>query len=397
MEQVRTVVVGAGQAGLSASRLLSDRGIEHVVLERGEVANTWRTARWDGFTLNTPNWTLRLPGHEYGGPEPEAFSPLAGVIAYLDDYARTAPVRTSAEVTRLRPYDGGWRVTAGGDEWRCESVVVATGPFQRPFVPAAAADAPVEQLVADRYRNPEQLPPGAVLVVGSGQTGCQIADELRLAGREVYLAVGACPWFPRRFAGRDLMHWALGVGLMDDTVDTLPAPGARFACNPAVSGDDGGHDLHPRWLAARGVGLVGRFVGFDGGRALFAPGLEATLARGDEFFRNLIARFEAHARAEGIDVPDAETPAPAAPAEDVESLDLRERGIGSIVWATGYRPDFGWIEGARFDEQGFPLHSRGVAEARGLYFVGLHWLHKRKSALLVGVGDDAAHVVDALA
>jgi putative flavoprotein involved in K+ transport len=396
---VDTIVIGAGQAGLSASNLLTERGIDHVVLERGQVANTWRNARWDGFYLNTPNWTFQLPGHEYDGPEPDAFFSRDEVVEHLEAYARGGPVRTGVEVTRLRRDGGVWSVETEGGELRADAVVVATGAFQRPHVLAAAEHIPdgVFGLVADGYRNPDQLPQGAVLIVGSGQTGCQIADELRRAGRRVYLAVGSCPRFPRRWRGRDLMFWMLALGILDDTPDSLPSPAARLACTPAVAGDDGGHDCHPRWLAERGVELVGRFTGFDGGRALFAPGLEATLAAGDDFHRKLLELFEEHARENGLDDEDAEPEVEYPPARDVEELDLQAHGITSIVWATGYRPDFRWIEGLALDAQGFPIQSRGVAELEGLYFVGLHWLSKRKSALLIGVGEDARHVVEQIA
>ena len=398
-ERVDVVVVGAGQAGLSASALLTERGIEHVVLERGQVANTWRTARWDGFYLNTPNWSLALPGHEYDGPDPDAFSSRDEVVEYLEAYGRAAPVRTGIEVTRLRRDGGVWCLETSDGEVRADAVVVATGAFQQPHLPAGAEGAPGEVLglVADEYRNPEQLPEGAVLVVGSGQAGCQIADELRRAGRRVNLSVGSCPRFPRRWGGRDLLFWVLALGIMDDTPDSLPSPAARLACNPSVAGDHGGHDCHPRWLADRGVELVGRFTGFDGGRALFASGLEATLAAGDEFHRKLIEGFEAYAVANGLDVDEAEPEPAHPPARDVEALDLRVEGIASIVWATGYRSDFGWIDGLAVDEQGYPAQTRGASELEGLYLVGLHWLTKRKSALLIGVGEDAQHVVGQIA
>lgn len=393
-------MIGAGQAGLSASYHLTQRGREHVVLERGKVAETWRSQRWDGFYLNTPNWTLQLPGHEYVGPEPDAFNPLAGTIEYLENYARKvpAPVRTGMNVTTVRPRDaGGWVVTANGEELEAANVVVATGAFQRPHIPDVGAG-DVFQLHAVDYRRPEQLPPGAVLVVGSGQTGCQIAEELLNAGRRVYLAVGNCPWFPRRYRGRDLMHWALAVGLMDQTVDTLPSPAARLACNPALSGNDGGHDCHPRTLAARGATLVGRVERIDGTGVSFAPGLDANLAKGDEFVANFRAKVDEYVVASGLDVPEEEEePLEPAPVSDgTLGLDLRERDVSTILWTTGYRPDFSWIAVPLDDGFGWPAQQRGVTAYHGLYFVGLNWMHKRKSALFVGVGEDAEHVVSHL-
>jgi putative flavoprotein involved in K+ transport len=393
---VQTVVIGAGQAGLATSYHLAQRGVEHVVLERGAVAETWRSQRWDGFYLNTPNWTLQLPGHEYNGPEPDAFSPLAGAIGYLEDYARKipAPVHTGVNVTAVRPRErGGWLVTADGDDLEAANVVVATGAFQRPHVPDVdATDA--FQLHAVDYRRPEQLPSGAVLVVGSGQTGCQIAEELLNAGRAVYLAVGKCPWFPRRYRGSDLMHWALASGLLDQTVDTLPSPAARLACNPALSGNDGGHDCHPRTLAAGGATLVGRLERIDGPRVTFARDLDENLAKGGEFLANFRKRVDDYVTASGVDAPEAEPDPEPAPVETTAQLDLR--GVGAIVWTTGYRPDFGWIHVPLDDGYGWPAQQRGVTAYPGLYFVGLNWMHKRKSALFVGVGEDAAHVVSHL-
>lgn len=255
-ERVDTVVIGAGQAGLATSYHLTRLGREHVVLERGEIANTWRTERWDGFYLNTPRWTQALPGHEYGGPESDTFSSLEETIAYLDEYATAiaAPVRTGAEVRRLRVAGGSLHMELGGDALEAANVVVATGAYQCPTPTPLTKSVPgdVFQLHTSDYRRPGQLPDGGVLVVGSGQSGCQIADELLHAGRDVYLAVGRCPWIPRRYRGREIVHWLVETGITDQTVDTLPTPAARLTCNPPVSGNDGGHDL-PSPLA-RGSG-----------------------------------------------------------------------------------------------------------------------------------------------
>jgi putative flavoprotein involved in K+ transport len=396
-ERVETIVIGAGQAGLSVSYSLSQRGREHVVLEQGRVGETWRSRRWDGFYLNTPNWGQQLPGQHYGGAEPDAFAPLSEVIAYLDEYGRAvaAPVRTETRVTALRPVDGGWRVELEGDALQAANVVVATGAFQRPHVPTGVGTPPSDVLAlhTSDYRRPGQLPPGAVLVVGSGQSGCQIADELLQAGRDVYMSVGRCPWAPRRYRGRDLLYWLLATGIADDTVDKLPSIGARLGCNPPVSGNDGGHDCHPRWLARRGAVLAGRLERIDGTRATFAPDLDETLAKGDEFVATFRSRVDAHLREAGLEAPEEAGDDDSASFRSVEELDLAAAGVGTILWATGYRPDFGWIDAAIFDADGWPHQERGVAGLPGLYFVGLHWLHKRKSALFVGVGEDAEHVV----
>ncbi|MGH3066196.1 MAG: flavin-containing monooxygenase [Gaiellaceae bacterium] len=401
MERVDTIVVGGGQAGLASSYFLTQNGREHLVLERGLVGETWRSRRWDGFFLNTPNSAQRLPGYEYSGDEPDAFLPLAGVIEHIEGYARSfgAPIRERTNVMSLRPVRGRYEIETGEGTIEADNVVITTGAFQlpRPRVPGVEA-APVElQLTTSEYRRPEQLPDGAVLVVGGGQSGCQIADELLRAGRDVYLAVGRCPWFPRRYRGRDFVDWALDLGLLDQTVDSLPSPAARLGCNPPISGNNGGHDCHPRWLAGRGAHVVGRLEGVDGTRALLGPGVEETLAAGDQFAAERMRDIDRYVDERGLDAPAAEPrdsgPSPVA---DTPELDLRESGIQSILWATGFRPDYSWIGLGVSDEHGWPIQRRGVSPHEGLYFVGVNWLYKRKSALFCGVGEDAEHVVSHL-
>lgn len=401
MERTDTIVIGAGQAGLAASYFLTQHGREHVVLERGAVGETWRSQRWDGFFLNTPNWFLQLPGGEYDGDEPDAFAPLAEVIGYLEGYARSfaAPVRENVEVTALRPAAGGYVVETAAETLSATNVVVASGAFQqpRPRVPGVDS-APVElQLTTSEYRRPEQLPEGAVLVVGGGQSGSQISDELLGAGRSVYLSAGSCAWFPRRHRGHDWVHWVVEAGILDDTVDSLPSPAARLACNPPISGNDGGHDCHPRWLAARGAVVVGRLEGVRDGAAHFAPGIEETLAAGDQFAYSVIARIDEYIAEHGLDAeaPEERESLP-SPIADVTRIELRDAGITTILWANGYRPDYSWIELEVADEFGWPVQERGVSQHPGLYFVGVNWLHKRKSALFGGVGEDAEHVVSQL-
>jgi putative flavoprotein involved in K+ transport len=399
-ERVDTIVIGAGHAGLSTSYHLARRGRDHIVLERGRVADTWRTCRWDGFYLNTPNWAQMLPGHAFEGSDPDGFAPLAQVIAYLEEYATMigADLREGVEATALRRVgDDGYAVETEGGELRAANVVVATGAYQRPTPIPFAQHAPADvfQLDTNAYRRPDQLPPGSVLVVGGGQSGCQIADELLEAGRRVYLSVGRCPWFPRRYRGRDIVRWAIDVGLMDQTVDTMPLPEARLACNPPVSGNDGGHDCNPRWLAHRGAVLVGRVEGFDDTQVRLGEGLEENLAKGDAFTQELIAKLEAHIATHGLDLPEPEPPVEGAVAVAHE-LDLRAAGITTILWAGGYRPDYGWIDLPVTVGLGWPVQTRGVTVFEGLYFVGVHWLHKRKSSLFLGVGEDAEHVVEHL-
>lgn len=365
------------------------------MLERGRVGQEWRQARWDSFVLNTPNWAQQLPGFAYDGPEPDAFAPLAEVIGYLEDYAASfaAPVREGVSVTALRSASGGgYELDTDSGPVRARSVIVATGAYQRPTRSPLHDAAPpgVFQQHTAEYRNPAALPDGAVLVVGSGQSGCQVAEDLLAAGRTVYLSVGACPWVPRSHRGRDLVHWMAETGMLDQTVETLTAPNALVTCNPAVSGTEGGHDCNPVTLAARGAVPVGRLEGFRGAKALFAADLAANVAKGFEFEAALRQRFDEHAGA----TPEPTSPEPPALPE-LRELDLG--GVGAIVWATGFRPDYGWIELPVLDAAGRPRHRRGLTDFPGLAFVGMHWLHKRKSSLFIGVGEDAEHVVSQLA
>ncbi len=396
-ERFDTVVIGAGQAGVAASYHLSRRGQDHVVLERGRVGETWRSQRWDGFYLNTPNWTLQLPGHHYDGPDPDGFAPLDEVIRYLEECATHSktPVREGVNVTRLSPVEQGYLLKTEDGAIETKAVIVATGAYQVPGPRFPVPDG-ILTLHSSEYRRPDQLPSGAVLVVGGGQSGCQIAEELLNAGRPVYLSVGRCGWLPRRYRGRDILAWALDIGFMDQTVDTLPTPAARLAGNPSITGTEGGHDLHPRVLASMGVVVVGRFLGVDGGILSFAGDVEETLRADDEIPAKLCDRIDEFIATHALDAPpDLERRHPVE-IPSVERLDEASTGITSVLWATGFRPDLSWIDLPLTDEQGWPIHRRGVTEFPGLYFIGLHWLHKRKSSLLMGVGEDAEYVVEHL-
>jgi putative flavoprotein involved in K+ transport len=401
METVDTVVIGAGQAGLAASYHLTRAGRDHLVLERGRVGERWRSERWDGFVLNTPNWAQRLPGFHYAGDEPDAFAPLAEVIAYLEAYARSfdAPVREQADVSRVRTGDGGLVIETNNGPLAARNVVVAAGSYQRPTANPLSESFPddVFQVHTSAYRRPEQLPDGAVLVVGSGQSGCQIADELLDAGRRVFLSVGRCPWFPRIDRGRELMQWLVDTGRTDETIDSLPSPAARLACNPPVSGNDGGHDCNPRWLARRGAVLLGRVEGVSGHGVRIGAGLAESLAGGDEFLASFRRRVDEYVEDRGLDVPEREPDESPAPVPRIDELDLRREGVTTVLWANGFRPDHSWVDGVEVDAQGWPVHERGVSPVPGLFFVGLHWLYRRKSSLFLGVGEDAEHLVSEIA
>ena len=397
----QTVVVGGGQAGLSASHELTVAGVPHVVLERGRVGQTWR-GRWDSFCLVTPNWNVQLPGHPYDRDDRDAFMPRDEIVAYMERYAAgfEAPVREGVDVTSLRGSpDGRLLLDTSEGQIEASNVILSTGAYQRPHRPPAADSLPPDllQIDVEGYRNPEELPAGAVLVIGSGQSGCQIAEELHLAGRDVFLACGRAGWAPRVINGHDLTWWLHVSGSLDDRVEDLPEPEARLWGNIQASGHDGGHDLHYRTLHAMGVTLLGHFLGADGPDALFAPDLQATIAWGDERHTKIVGDFRDHAAAAGVPWEDLDPPEP-VDADPIERLPLSE--LGAVVFTTGFRPDYeSWVDFPEaFDDQGFPLHRDGASTAvPGLYFVGVHFLRKRKSALLIGVGEDAALVAGQIA
>ncbi len=395
------VVIGAGQAGLAVSHELTQADVPHVVLERGKVGQTWR-GRWDSFCLVTPNWFVQLPGHPYDGDDPDGFMPRDDVVRYLERYAAgfEAPVREGVEATALLPGpDGGFLLESSAGELAAQAVVLSNGAYQRPHRPPGAATLPegLLQIDLEDYTNPADLPAGPVLVVGSGQSGCQIAEELHQAGREVFLACGRAPWFPRTLGDRDLSWWALETGFLDAAFSSLPSPTARLAANVQATGAGGGHDLHYRTLRNQGVTLLGHFLGADGRRARFAPDLGESVAWGDERNAQLMDLVRKLVAERGLPSPEIPKPEPFS-GEAPEELDLH--GFGAVVFAGGFRPDYeSWVRlpGA-FDEFGFPIHEEGASTvAPGLYFVGVHFLRKRKSALLNGVGEDASIVARQIA
>jgi putative flavoprotein involved in K+ transport len=398
-EMVRAAVVGGGQAGLSVSHELGVRGVEHVVLERGRVAQTWRD-RWESFCLVTPNWSVRLPGGEYDGADPDGFMPRDEIVRHMEAYAASfqAPVREGVDVTSLTSGPDGFTLTTSTGVLGAESVVLATGAYQRPHRPAAADTLPagILQIDAESYRTESALPPGDVLVVGSGQTGCQLAEELCEAGRDVVLACGRAPWSPRLIGGRDVIWWAVETGMFDDTLADLPSPEARLFGNIQATGHGGGHDLHYRVLQQTGVRLVGRFLGAEDGRAHFANDLADSVAFGDARYNDLRARITRLCTARGIAMPEMPDP-PLFDATAPQAVDLA--GFGAVVFTSGFRPDYAsWVHLAAFDAHGFPIQNDGASSVvPGLYFCGVHYLRKRKSSLLVGVGEDATIIAAKIA
>lgn len=399
-ETVETLIIGGGQAGLAISEQLSLRGRPHLVIERARIAERWRSERWDGLRSLGPNWATRVGNFAYAGHDPDGYASRDELVAFLLTYATSiaAPVRCGVAVTTLRRRDAsrGFRAETATGPIDAENVVVATGPFQRAAVPERLADSiSVFSLHASAYRNPGQLPPGAVLVVGAGASGVQIADELLRSGRRVHLSIGRHTRLPRRYRGRDQVWWRMEMGLWDEPVaGRKPPPGSL-----AVTGAYGGYTIDYREFAARGALLLGRAIETSRGVMHFAADLEENLARGDASLLAFLDAADAHAIRAGLTLPEepeARTTHadPTCVVRPITQLDLQAEGIATVIWATGYRLDFGWIDLPVFDEQGEPMHREGLTEVPGLYFLGLSWQSRRNSAFFNGVGGDAVTLAE---
>jgi putative flavoprotein involved in K+ transport len=399
-ERIETIIVGGGQAGLATSYWLKQHGREHLVLEKASRPTpAWRE-RWDSFTLVTPNWMFRLPGAEYRGADPDGFMPRNEVVATFERYVacNALPISYGVEVMSVEPIAGrpGYAVRTQAALLEAQNVVIATGLFQRAKIPAFAAGLPadVQQLSSEHYHNPAVLPPGAVLVVGSGQSGCQIAEELRKSGRRVFLSIGTCGRAPRRYRGKDIFAWLELIHFLDRPPGALPSPKARFAPNPHVSGAGGGHDLNLQQFARDGITLLGHLRSATDERLGLALDLHESLAKVDQFEAHLLGLIDDAIVRNGIDAPVEERPVlrNGYDQAQIAEVDIEAAGISAVIWAIGYRFDFGLVKLPVTDGDGFPVQQRGVTAYPGLYFVGMPWLHTQKSGLLVGVGDDAAHV-----
>lgn len=400
-----TVIIGGGQAGLATSYYLKQRGHEHIVLEQAaQPGNAWRNGRWDSFTLVTPNWSVRMPGAEYQGDEPQAFMSRDEVVAYLEEYVDRfeLPVKFQTRVHEVKAHSNGngngYFVATGEDDIEVSNIVVATGMYQRPKLPAFSSTfaTHINQIHSSLYRNPEALTPGAVLVVGTGQSGAQIAEELYKSGRKVYLCVGSAGRGPRRYRGKDIYDWL--TMLPERTVDELPSPRSRYAGSVHVSGANGGHSLNLHRFARDGVILLGRLQAVNGNIISLKPDLKENLAKVDEFERELTKTIDNFIQKAGVKASQEDLPQlrDGYEVEVIIELDLNAEGITTIIWATGYTFDFNMVKLPIFDDDGYPIQRRGVTGYPGMYFIGLPWLYKQSSGLLAGVAEDAEFITSVI-
>lgn len=402
---VDAVVIGAGHSGLAISRCLTKRSIEHVILERGEVANSWRHERWDSLQLLTPNWQSRLPGYSYQGSDPDGFMTMPEVVEFIDAYAKiiAAPIRTSTTVTSVRPDDQKYRVITDRGEWRCRAVVIASGGFNIPLVPAInqAVPSSIAEYTPQQYRNSSQLEDGGVLVVGASATGLQLANEIHNSGRPVTLAIGEHIRMPRIYRGLDIQWWLDAAGILDERFDEVDdIVRARRIPSPQLVGTPERSTLDLNVLTNIGVKLVGRLVGINNGKAQFSGSLLNHCKMADLKLHRLLDTIDEWADESGKS-DDVDPPERFAPTRVDDSprlgLDLESGQVRSIVWATGFRPDYSWLHVPVLDHKGQIRHSGGVADAPGMYVLGLTFLRRRKSSFIHGAEDDARDLTDHLA
>ncbi|MBR0656788.1 MSMEG_0569 family flavin-dependent oxidoreductase [Plastoroseomonas arctica] len=397
---IPVAIIGGGQAGLSVSATLAGRGIEHLVLEKHRIAHAWRSQRWDSFCLVTPNWQCKLPGFAYQGDQPYGFMPRDEIVAYVEAFARhiDAPVREGCGVDRLARDGDRFVLETSGGTLTADAVVLAVGGYHRPSIPRIAERLPekVVQLHSSTYRNPAQLPEGAVLVVGSGQSGCQIAEDLHLAGRRVHLVTGSAPRCPRVYRGRDAVEWLADLGQYDLPVEQHPLrEKVRRKANHYLTGRDGGRDIDLRRFAAEGMVLHGRLDDVRGSRLRFRDDLRANLDGADQVYNGICALIDKHISDQDIAAPPGQRYTPVwEPDAPATSLDLEIAGINAVVWATGFAADWSWVELPIFDGQGYPTHHRGVTALASVYTVGLPWLHSWGSGRFVGLARDAEYLAE---
>lgn len=405
VNKIKSVIIGGGQAGLSLSYYFSRAGREHVVLEKSsQVANTWRNHRWDSFTLITPNWTFRLPGAEYANSEPGGFMLKSEIIHRFEKYEQEnhLPVSYSTEVTRVEPMENHYRyrIFTKDKVYKSKNVIIATGMFQKGKIPAFATKIPqdIQQIPSDAYRNPQSLPPGAVLVVGSAQSGCQIAEELNEAGRKVYLSTGTAGRFPRRYRGKDGYDWLHLIGFFDRTVANLDSPKDRFFGAPHSTGKGGGHEINLHQFCRDGIILLGHVRDYEAGKLVIAPDLKENLAKSDGFAANLIKQIDEYIQKNTLNLPPEEVMIlnEGYRAPEILSLDLFVERVSTIIWSTGYTRDYSLVQLPFLDAYGYPSTNRGVTSHSGLYFLGLPWMNTFKSGFLLGVGESAQCIADVI-
>ncbi|WP_188745958.1 MSMEG_0569 family flavin-dependent oxidoreductase [Marinobacterium zhoushanense] len=409
LKQARThypvIVVGGGQAGLSVSYYLKQLKLDHLVFEKNSLMHGWKTERWDSFTLVTPNWQCNLPGHPYDGDDPKGFMTRDETLDYLNTFASklNAPVREGVAVNKVETDANGlYHLSTSEGDFTADQVVVASGGYHIPVIPRMAERLPesVFQMHSAQYKNAAQLPEGAVLVVGSGQSGAQIAEDLHLAGRKVFLATGDAPRVSRFYRGKDVVEWLDDMGYYRISVNEHPlGKNVRNNTNHYVTGRDGGRDIDLRKFAQEGMELYGLMTDYDGENLVFLPNLTENLDKADATLNNINARIDAWIEQQGIKTeegPSVYTPS-WAPEKERTQLNLAESGITSILWCIGFRPDFGWLDAAVFNGQGHPKHDRGVTNQPGLYFIGLPWLHTWGSGRFTSVGQDAEYLSEHIA
>ncbi len=397
------IVIGGGQAGLSASWHLKQRGIAHVVFEKQRIAHEWRNHRWDSFCLVTPNWQCTLPGFPYQGSDPYGFMLKDEIVEYIEAFVASfdPPVLEGVAVTRLSRTGSGYQVTTSIGEYTADEVIVASGAYQVPVKPACAERLPpaMLQMHAPAYRNPQALPEGAVLIVGTGQSGCQIAEDLHLAGRKVHLCVGGAPRAPRRYRGKDAVEWLNQMGYYDIGIDEHPNKDrVRSKSNHYLTGRDGGREIDLRKFASEGMELYGRLDDIRGTTLHLKPDLEKNLDSADTTLESIKDSIDAYITKAGIDAPTEPRYVPVwKPEAERNELDFVAAGISTVIWCIGYRSDYRWIDVPVFDGRGYPGHDRGITTVPGLYFIGLPWQYTWGSGRFSGVARDAQHIVERIA
>lgn len=401
-ESIETIIIGAGQAGLSLSHYLNQAGMDHLILEKApKIADAWRNRRWDSFTLVTPNWTFQLPGAVYDGPDPDGFMTRDQILQRFDQFEREHhfPIQFSTNVSTVDPQDGlhRYRVITNRGTYNARNVVLATGMFQKVKIPPFATQIPenILQIPSDAYKNPQSLPPGAVLIVGSGQSGCQIAEELNASGRKVYLSTSSAGRIRRHYRGKDAVDWLNQIGFFDRVPEMLPSPRDRANAPPHATGKDGGHDINLHTFYREGIILLGHIHGFEDGKLQIKPDLFENLTKADAFATNVLMLIDEFILKRGLDAPVEEISIlkDGFQAPIISAVDLAENGIQSIIWACGYSME-NLVHLPVMDSYGFPIANQGVTQYPGLYFLGMPWMNKFKSGLLMGIAESAQYLAE---